>query len=254
MKAPNKYMDENFDFLSTPKYQTIAQDLQKKIQQEFYVSGQFLPSENELAQIYQASRPTVRAAIAKLRERGILEVIHGVGTRVASFQIYQQLANQLSISEIVEAQGLKPGTKVTQAQMIRSTPEVAEKLMISPGEMVYKVCRVHTADNLVISFNRSYLRKEYQVTVEQLETTLSLYRCLTEIYGKTIIFTDDTIWAEPASKSEAELLEIRSGEAILKMDRLGYDSDNQVIEYSNAFVRSDRLKYKIRMFRKGKIQ
>jgi len=246
-------MEEAFDLLGTPKYLTIALDLRNKIQKGIYSSGTFLPPEKELGEIYRVSRPTIRSAIAKLREMGMLEVIHGTGTRVVSRQIYQQLANQLSFTDVIEAQGLKPGTIVKEAKLINATPEIADKLCVSPGESVFKIGRLRTADNQIISYHLSYLRKEFPVDKDRLEQVLSLYRYINEEYGLSILFTDDTIWAEPATPDVARILKVKLGEAVLMLDRMSYGPENQVIELSNSFIRCDRLKYKVRTYRKGKI-
>ena len=44
----------------------VYEELKKKINNETYAPGQFLPSETELQQIYNVSRITVRRALADL--------------------------------------------------------------------------------------------------------------------------------------------------------------------------------------------
>lgn len=44
--------------------------------------GEWLPEERELAKIYQVSRYTLRKTLDRLREEGVLETRHGLGTRV----------------------------------------------------------------------------------------------------------------------------------------------------------------------------
>lgn len=247
-------MDDTINLYGTPKYLTIARDLRNKIQQGVYVAGQYLPPEKDLVTIYKASRPTVRAAIAKLREMGMLEVIHGTGTRVTSPQIYQQLTNQLSFTDVIKAQGLTPKTQVTRSEYIQASETVANKLGICTGDRVFVIGRLRTANDIIISYHLSYLHPEYPVDGARLEKMLSLYRYLNEIYGLSILFTDDTIWAEPCPPEIAQMLGIRPHRVVLQMERLAYASDNQVIELSQSYLRSDRLKYKVRIYRKGKMQ
>ncbi|NLU76147.1 GntR family transcriptional regulator [Streptomyces sp. HNM0575] len=49
-----------------------------------YPAGSPLPSESQLIDRYQVSRPTVRNAIAALRAEGLIEVVHGKGSFVRS--------------------------------------------------------------------------------------------------------------------------------------------------------------------------
>jgi len=44
--------------------------------------GEWLPEERELARVYQVSRCTIRSALGQLRQEGVVETKHGLGTRV----------------------------------------------------------------------------------------------------------------------------------------------------------------------------
>jgi DNA-binding GntR family transcriptional regulator len=62
--------------------QTIAADLRAAIAEGRYPHGAALPSEPELARIYQVSRPTVRKAIDALVSEGLVYVLRGRGSFV----------------------------------------------------------------------------------------------------------------------------------------------------------------------------
>lgn len=64
-----------------PKYAHIAAALAAEISNG-YRPGDRLPSESALAARFGVAAPTVRQALAVLRERGIVESRHGVGTFV----------------------------------------------------------------------------------------------------------------------------------------------------------------------------
>jgi GntR family transcriptional regulator len=247
-------INNSFDLPDGPKYLRIAKDLRDKIQGGIYSAGEFLPTEEELGGIYKVSRPTIRSAIAKLRETGMLEVIHGIGTRVSKPPIYQHLANQLGFTETIQAQGMKPGTKVLQVQIIKASPEIVGKMGIQAGEDVVEVDCLRTANDQIISYQQSYLRKDFMIEKDRLEEIHSLYQYLEETYGISILFTDDMISAEPAKPSIAKLLGIKTGGTILVLERLTYGTDNQVIELVYSYIRSDHFKYIVRIFKKGKIQ
>lgn len=54
------------------KYERIYKDLETKINKDFYKEGDFLPTEIELSQQYQASRDTVRKALSLLTKPGLI--------------------------------------------------------------------------------------------------------------------------------------------------------------------------------------
>jgi GntR family transcriptional repressor for pyruvate dehydrogenase complex len=63
----------------------VAEQLEKNILQGLWVPGDKIPSERELAQQMSVSRPSLRDAIQKLEEKGLLESRQGGGTYVLNF-------------------------------------------------------------------------------------------------------------------------------------------------------------------------
>ncbi|CAG6398586.1 GntR family transcriptional regulator [Streptomyces cocklensis] len=63
-------------------YRQVAAAIRDAISSGEYPPGAPLPSETQLIERYQVSRPTVRNAVAALRAEGLIEVIHGKGSFV----------------------------------------------------------------------------------------------------------------------------------------------------------------------------
>lgn len=63
-------------------YRKVADDLIKSIRNGDYIPGQKLPTERELAESFQVSRPTVREALIALEILGFVEIRHGSGITV----------------------------------------------------------------------------------------------------------------------------------------------------------------------------
>src|SRR5579862_5716713 len=66
-----------------PMYRYISNDLRDKIRNGEFASHVKLPTEGELSEQYEASRSTVREAIRRLTDEGLLESRPGQGTFVA---------------------------------------------------------------------------------------------------------------------------------------------------------------------------
>jgi DNA-binding GntR family transcriptional regulator len=65
-------------------YMLIADDIAAKIADGTYAAEQRLPSETDLAAEYGAARMTARRAIRELRDRSLVETVHGKGTYVVA--------------------------------------------------------------------------------------------------------------------------------------------------------------------------
>jgi multiple sugar transport system substrate-binding protein len=44
--------------------------------------GEYIPSEHELAQIFQLSRPSVRKVLSELADEGLITIMHGLGSKI----------------------------------------------------------------------------------------------------------------------------------------------------------------------------
>jgi len=234
-----------------PKYLLIAQDIEKKIKTGFYLPNSFLPPEKEFGKIYKVSRTTIRATTAKLREAGMIKIVRGKGTQVRNKQIYQSLENYMTFTNVIRAQGYEPGTIVVESGYVQPMRKVSEKMKIKPGEKVFKIGRIRTADGEVVNYQLSYLRKEFSIDKKKIEEIKSLYKYLEETYDVFILYTEDTIYALSATPKYAKLLRVDVGAPLLILDRLAYDRDGRIIEVSNSWLRSDWIKYLIRIFRRG---
>ena len=65
---------------ATPVADQVARDLAEEISSGGIRPDSRLPSEAELAAQYGVARVTVRRAVAKLREEGLVVTVHGRGT------------------------------------------------------------------------------------------------------------------------------------------------------------------------------
>jgi GntR family transcriptional regulator len=65
-----------------PVYRRIMRDIEAKIERRELRPGDRLPSINQMTEQYGCSAPTVKQAIARLQERGVLQGHQGRGVYV----------------------------------------------------------------------------------------------------------------------------------------------------------------------------
>ncbi|MEE1274075.1 MAG: GntR family transcriptional regulator [Olegusella sp.] len=66
----------------TPLYQQVMEKIKRGIESGAYATGEKIPSEAELSEMYSVSRITVRRAVEELVEQGLLTKRQGKGTYV----------------------------------------------------------------------------------------------------------------------------------------------------------------------------
>lgn len=93
-------------------FEALASDVEEWILSGRLESGARLPSEETLARRFAVSRPVVREALARLRERGLIETVNGSGTFVKppdadhltdAFLRHLRVAARASIAKAYEA-------------------------------------------------------------------------------------------------------------------------------------------------------
>jgi GntR family transcriptional regulator len=133
--------------VAQPKYHQIADQLRAQIKSGALAPGQRLPSEPDLAAQYDASRNTVRLAIALLTNQGLVESRQGLGTFVHEpakpFTALLSRVRTAPDEQHVSAALPVVSPTADESEMVRlvvetgqADPEVAGRLGIEPGDPV----------------------------------------------------------------------------------------------------------------------
>ena len=133
--------------MAPAKYQEIADRLRDQIDNGAFNPGERLPSEPDLVRQFDASRNTVRLALALLTNQGLVVTRQGLGTFVTEpTRPFTALLSRFSVqpaghssSTILPEVGNTAGEPETSRQVVEkapASPSVAEKLEIAPGELV----------------------------------------------------------------------------------------------------------------------
>lgn len=109
-------------------YQAVAAGIAEAIAEGRYRPGQKLPSERELTETFDVSRPTIREAMIALEIRGIVEARHNAGVFVAAVAPPLAPEPDLDIGafELTEARKLIEGEAAALATKTITDDEVAE--------------------------------------------------------------------------------------------------------------------------------
>jgi DNA-binding transcriptional regulator YhcF (GntR family) len=130
-----------------PLYHQAARALEEAIEDGRLPRGSKLESELDLVEQLGISRPTVRAAIKQLVDKGLLMRRRGIGTMVALTSLYDDL----------KAAGREPKTRVMSMEEVPSLPEIAEHLSLESGDPVLSFERLRVAGSDPIALMTNYV-------------------------------------------------------------------------------------------------
>lgn len=210
-----------------------------------YPPGSLLPSENQLAERFNVSRPTIRAAFARLVERGYVRRQRGVGTFVNdSPSIVNPLYQLLDVQERVSARGFKPGFKQLKSEVIEADEDIAEKLYVEIGSPILHIHKVFTADDEPIIMFVNYIPAaifQECLTLEQaLEpgATEPFFEFFSKRCSRSVKYL--TSFIKPKNVKDCELPDIFRFEdpntPLLVVEDIGYDGNDEPVFFSMEYL------------------
>lgn len=214
-----------------PLYHQAARALEQAIEDGRLPRGSKLDSELDLAERLGISRPTMRAALRQLVDKGLLVRRRGIGTMVAPKPVRRAVALTSLYDDLKQA-GREPRTHVLALEEVLCPPDVAEHLGLGPTAPVLSFERLRVAGSDPIALMHNVVPAGLlEIEKEGLERT-GLY----DLFRKSGIaphIATQRIGARKAGAEEAELLEIEPGDPVLTMTRIAYDTNGRPIEYGS---------------------
>jgi GntR family transcriptional regulator len=234
-----------------PIYIQIANQLLEKIFHGDYVSREKLPSENDLAILFNVSRVTIRHALKELEKNQFIYSDKGKGSFVAPLP-YKGFFGFDSFSSKCKRLGRIPSSKVIRFEEIPSVPIRFEKLYSSLLENqelgpFYVLERVRMMDSISAGIEESYLPKRIYPSLDRFDfSNQSLYSVIEKEYGIIPAKSDQFFSAMVANKSESELLNVELGHPFLVSEGLVQSEKNEVLELSKSIFCDLALPYHVR--------
>jgi GntR family transcriptional regulator len=224
----------------TPLYIQIREAIRHDILNDVYKPGDRIPSEHEIADMWNANRHTARNAITKLVNEGLLIRRPGVGTFVARKRLLDDHNHIASFWESAVAAGLNPSNRVIETTIILATADLANLLEIEDGNSIFKIQRVRLLNNEPVSFHINHIPTH--LMPDLLDHDLaneSLYRIYSE-KGLHPTSGQQKIKAALAGERIGSLLEIPPGSPVLTIARVTRGIYGKPIEYTITYNRADR--------------
>lgn len=230
-----------------PLYFQLKEIVLKQIRDGTYQVEDAIPTEKELSEMYNISRTTVRQAITELVQEGWLYRVKSKGTFVRTPKISQSFIQAIgSFNDQIRALGRNPTTEVLDFKVVNAPESVAEQLNLQQKDQVIYIHRRRFADNEPIVMVKTYL--PYEKCSFVLDHDLvkdSLYPVLSTRNETAISKIRRFIEAVEADDYDVANLNVAPGSAIQKFLSIGYNAEDEPIEYSVARYRGDKNRFEI---------
>lgn len=225
----------------TPLYHQIRDRLREELREGVFSPGERVPSEAELGARYGVSRITAKQAIQALVQEGLLYRQQGKGTFVSRPRVPHNLNRITSFSQQIVDRGMKPATRLLEAEIVSARGRTREALAVPEGTLVTKLRRLRLADGEIMGVQTAYVPVELcPGLIDAIADDISLYRLFKEKYRTMPIRALENYTAIVLGTHDGRLLNVPEGSPALSVERISYLADNRALEYVVSILRADR--------------
>jgi DNA-binding GntR family transcriptional regulator len=229
-----------------PLYLQVAQLLQGRIQSAEYPVGTLLPTEFELAAALGVSRQTVRQAIQRLRQQGLVSSRKRVGTKVEARK--SSVSYQFSLQSLDEIFHYASETvfEVCEEEDIAARGKLAARLGCKPGRMFHRIggLRRIVGGERPLGWVDVWVDGRYASIVKGARVHRTAVFSLIERHsGETVVEVTQAIHAIPLPQRLASRLDAVPGVAALEVTRRYFSTGARLLEMAVSVFPGDRFGY-----------
>jgi DNA-binding GntR family transcriptional regulator len=233
-------------YSNVPLYSQLKALIIEKIDNGEYAEETKIPSEQELCEHYDISRPTVRQAVAELTNNGYLYKEKGKGTFVAKKKTKVDIKSYTGFTDsILDSQD--PGQqniislKVVTNEHIKKIETVFGNTMSQSQFAEIKYMTMQKND--VLSYNVSYIPLSlFPEIIEDIKSKKPSYDIMKGKYPLLPVKTRSSLEIVYTDQLEAQFLQVQAGQALICIENLLSSKSGQVVEYVIAKYRADKCR------------
>ena len=207
-----------------------------------------IPSETELATDLGVSRTTIRDALSRLENEGIVYRKQGAGTFVneAGLQIKSRLDEIWSYQEMLSAHDYTPTTRILDVTTQFASADIAAELNLTQGDDLIVARKLFLADNQPVILAHNYIPTKLLAEPYRPEDLVEpIYSYLWENGRSHLNYYLSEIVPMIASPELAKTLHIQPQTPLLALHEIGYNDDNQPILKSTSCFRDDLIRFRL---------
>lgn len=192
-----------------------------------------LPGEIRMAQIFGVTRVTMRRALARLQQEGILHARKGVGIFVRPMPLRYRLDHGSRFADGLNLPGARIGTTTLALDRGAAEPEEAEALHLDPGAPVIRLTRLRQLDEAPVYLSRKTFPAAVLPGFEAAYAVRCSVRDVFQAHGiATYRRVQTRVSGGFASDAEAAALRLSPRMPVLRTVALNAAADGRTIEFN----------------------
>jgi GntR family transcriptional regulator len=233
-----------------PHYVVLAESLLRDIETGRYPVSSLLPTEKELAQQFGMSRHTVREAVRRLQDLGLVSRRPGVGTRVkAKTAASRYVQSTASISDLLQY-AKEVLLHVGPAVEVTADDKLAAMLQCKPGQRWLKYMGQRHAgdDDEPICYTEVFVSYEFASIRDVISRSrIAVYALIEKHFNVQFREVRQQIAAVGIPAKAATSLGVKRGSPGLAITRHYVSADDRVLEVAFSIYPAERFSYSMRL-------
>ncbi len=228
-----------------PKYHQIKEMIIEKIEKKEYKSGDKLPSEREISDIYSVSRMTARKALLEVINDGHAYSEPGRGTFVKERTVDNYLTRLEGFSYMVKrSSGKETLSREIEKKIIEADSILSEKLKVPIGTQINMIARSRIVDKEPIAFEYSFTKvSDFPGLIDIDFSQNSLFEIMTKQYHVEIVHAKQTLEIVYADKDVSRILQVPKKTALFLFKDVSDDVNGRQVEFCVRYVRADKCHF-----------
>jgi DNA-binding GntR family transcriptional regulator len=223
-------------------YVQLYDIMKKKIEDKEWSLGFRIPIEQELCNVFEVSRVTVRSAISELVRQGYLIRQQGRGTFVSKKVISDKLTMFTTFGELMLEEGIDFSTDMLAQTIMMPVDDLADKLNVSGDKHIIYIKKLRKVDNKPILIQETYI--PFHICPPLLEEDVrknSLFELLERKHGIHLTGVRNYFDVKYLNADEGMLLALSENSPALVLTQHFFAGETQImymrsIKRPNSFV------------------
>jgi GntR family transcriptional regulator len=231
------------------KYHRVEVVLAERIRSGFYANGA-MPSERSLAEEFTVARVTIRHALRRLEEQGLVSRQQRQGTLVIPKPGAPPRTRLLRehIDQFLDS-GTLNQYRVLRFESAAATLRVAEALGVQAGDAVLRVLRVRSRAGSSLTYTESFIPGCLAHTISRASLAKAAVIQLLENAGVKVGAANQSIRAERCPEDVAAALGVRAHEPVFRLERIVFDETGAPVHFLVGWYRADCFEIQMQMSR-----
>lgn len=231
---------------SIPLYIQVEKELRQLIKNDALKELSYSVTEKYFENEFRVSRNTVRQAISKLVDEGLLirKKARGILVVDGASKVMGETTDGLSFTEAALKRGQKPTAKILDSCHMVAPDEVIEALSLKKGAQVYYSKKVRFLDDIPVSVADYYIPLKVAPGISDDDFSedgpnQSIHYVLERFYDCQILKWIESIEAIEIPSEYASALRIPEGSPVILRTDVIYSTEGKSIAYNKIIMTAD---------------